>query len=213
MELARNRRSGPRCPCPIALWLPPLAVVRPDARGDFLGRGDRGRRGARLFWRLDRSHFSALDRNMVVAPASLSLDHYFLDHHPELLRASRHPSVVFLDVALPRRACRVFAGEKFLIRKRRARARALQWSDHRQACLAERDGRDPDVSPIRPQQLDHDVDGARFSRLWLAAGVALAGRTLVAGKVELGGTLARPHWLSGHRDHALAAGLHRRSRA
>ena len=95
-------------------------------------------------------------------------------------------------------------------------ARALglsQWRDHPQTCFAERDGRHPDVSPLRPEQLDHDADGARLSGLWLAAGFALARRTFVAGKVEFGGALARPHRLSRHRDHALAAGLHRRSRA
>src|SRR6202022_4362732 len=130
---------------------------------------------------------------MVVATASLSLDHYFLDHHPELLRASRHSSVVFLGVARACRARGISARPEFRICQRGARARALQWGDHRQACLAKRDGCDPDVSPIRPQQLDHDADGARFSRLWLAAWVALAGRTLVAGKVELGRAMARPH--------------------
>src|ERR1700730_7090529 len=150
---------------------------------------------------------------MVVAPAPLSLDHYFLDHHPELLRAARYSSVVFLGVARACRARGIFAGPEFRRRQCGARARALQWSDHRQTRFAKRDGRDPDVSPIRPQQLDHDTDSPRFFRLWLAARVALAGRTLVAGKVELGGAMARPHRLSGHRDHALAAGLHRRSRA
>src|SRR5208283_1796325 len=92
-------------------------------------------------------------------------------------------------------------------------ARALQWSDHLQACLAECDGRDLDVSALRPQQLDHDADGARFFGLWLAAGITFARRTFVAGKVEFGGALARPHRLSGDRDHAVAAGLHWRGRA
>src|ERR1700724_1192652 len=128
---------------------------------------------------------------MVFAPASLSLDHYFFDHHPELLRTARHSSVVFLGFARARRARRISACPEFRIRQRRARARALQRSDHRQTCLAKRDGRDPDVSAIRPQQLDHDADSARFSRVWLAAWVALAGRALVAGKVELGRAMAR----------------------
>src|ERR1700730_792841 len=150
---------------------------------------------------------------MVVASASLSLDHYFLDHHPELLRAARHSLVVFLGVARARRARGIFAGKEFRIRQCRARARAFQWGDHRQTRFAKRDGRDPDVSSIRPQQLDHDADSARFSRLWLAAWVALAGRTLVAGKVELGRAMAPPHPRSGHRDCCLASGFHRRSRA
>src|ERR1700730_7499983 len=140
---------------------------------------------------------------MVVAPASLSLDHYFLDHHAELLRAARHSAFVFLGVARACRARGIFARPEFRICQRRSRARALQWSDHRQACLAKRDVRPPDVAPIRPQQLDHDADGARFSRLWLAAWVALAGRTLVAGKVELGRAMAPPPPASALRDASL----------
>src|SRR3984893_2926678 len=121
---------------------------------------------------------------MVVAPASLSPNHYFLDHHPELLRAARHSSVVFLGFARTRRARRIFTRPEFRICQCRARARAIQRSDHRQTCLAKRDGCDPDVSAIRPQQLDHDADSSRFFRVWLAAWVAFARRTLVAGKVE-----------------------------
>ena len=46
-------------------------------------------------------------------PASLSLDHYFLDHHAELLRAARHSAFVFLGVARSCRASGIFAPRNF----------------------------------------------------------------------------------------------------
>src|SRR5208337_1289204 len=54
---------------------------------------------------------------------------------------------------------------------------------------------------------------ARALGLWLAARIAFTRRTFVAGKVEFGSTLARPHRLSRDRDHAVATGLHWRGRA
>src|SRR5450631_3074353 len=113
MELAWNRRSGPRCPCPDALWFSPLDPLWTDAGRDLIDHRRRRRRGARLFRRLDGPYLPAPNRNLVLAPASLPFDYSFLDHHAELLRAARHPSVVFLGIAGPCRARGIFARPQF----------------------------------------------------------------------------------------------------
>ncbi len=72
IQLARHRRPGPRRGGAADLRLPPLGAVRTDADDHLLGHRRRGRRGAGLFRRLDRSPVPALHRDLDFDPVALS---------------------------------------------------------------------------------------------------------------------------------------------
>ena len=91
-------------------------------------------------------------------------------------------------------------------------ARALGVSNrqhHVPASLAERDGRDPDLSAVHPVVFGRDADIARLPGLRPAARLAVARRIAGAGQGQYPGALARIVGLLHHRAHAVAADLHR----
>ena len=71
-----------------------LFGLDPDDR--VVGHRHRGRRGARLFRRLDRPSVPALHRNLEFGAGALSAAHYFIDSGAGLLRSARHPAAVLM---------------------------------------------------------------------------------------------------------------------
>ncbi len=95
-------------------------------------------------------------------------------------------------------------------------ARALGVSNahhHVPPSAAQRHGGDHDVPAVHPVVVGDDAHLARLPRLRPAAGLALARRDAGAGQGQRAGALARPLGLLHHRDHAVAADLHRRGGA
>ena len=133
IQLARHRRSGPRRAGAPDLRLPHFGAVRPGADHRVVDHRRRGRRGAGLFRRLDRSVVPALHRNLDLGAGALSAADHFLGAGAGLLRAARHPVVVLLGAAGRPGARRISARPQFRIYPGGARARRLQ---HESSCSA-----------------------------------------------------------------------------
>ena len=104
-ELARHRRSGPRCRRPSALRLPHLGSVRPDAGHRLVDHWCRHRRRAGLLRRLDRPVDAALHRDLERRSDALSPNHRLVGDRPVLPGAASHPARLFMDASRRRRAC------------------------------------------------------------------------------------------------------------
>ena len=213
IQLARHRRPGPRCADASDLWLPHLGAVRPRADDRILGHRRRRRRRARLFRRLDRSSVPALHRNMDLGAGALSAAYHFVGAGTRLLRAARNSSAVLLGAAGRPGARRIPARAKFRIHPGGAGARRIQRGHHVPPPAAERDGGDADLSAVHYVGIRNDAHRARLPRLRPAARLAFARRTPLAGQGERAGAVARAGGLLHRRHHAVAADLHRRSRA
>ena len=213
IQLARHRRSGPRRGGAADLRLPHLGAVRAFADHHLLDHRHRRRRGAGLFRRLGRSRLSALHRGLDRDPLALSAVDPVLGAGARLLRAARNPAAVLVGVAGRPGARRIPARPQFRIHHGGAGARRIQCQDHVPAPVAERHGRDHDLPALHRVVVGHDADRARFPRLRTAAGLAVARRNAVAGQGQRAGAVARLHRIFRGRHHAVAADLHRRSRA
>ena len=161
----------------------------------------RRRRGAGLFRRLDRSVVPARHRDLDLGAVALSAADHFLGAGAGLLRAARDPAAVLLGVAGRAGARRIPARPQLRIHPGRARARRLQRHHHVPASAAERHGRDHDVPAVHPVVVGDDADRARLPRLRLAARLAVARRTAVAGQDQHPGAVARPRRLL-HRSRS-----------
>src|SRR5271166_661881 len=203
---ARHRRAP-------HLRLSHLRAVRLDAGRRLLGDRRLRRRGAGLFRRLARPYDAAGHRDLVIAAESLHPHHPLGDPRAELLCPPDHPASVLLGEPRSFGQGRVLEGAQLRIRQRRARAWPLELEDHRQARAAERDGGDADLPAVHRQFFDQHADLARLLGPRHAARLALARRTLAGGQVQPVGAVDRAVRLRRDGADALAAHLHRRSRA
>ncbi|MBV1704314.1 MAG: ATP-binding cassette domain-containing protein, partial [Hyphomicrobiales bacterium] len=213
VELAGHRRPGSRRRRPRHLRLPAVGPVRPRADAGLLGDRRRGGRGAGLFRRLDGPAVPALHRDLVVPAAAVPAADRVVRADARLLRPPVRAAAVLVDAAGGRGARGIPARAQLRIRHRRPRARADRPAHHGAPRAAQRDGVDADLPALRRQRLHHDADLARLPRAGDAARQPLARRTPVARPGEPVRALARPDRLRHHRDHAVAAGVRRRSGA
>ena len=130
-----------------------------------------------------------------------------------ILHPARHSPAVLMGVAGRAGARGIPARAQFRIYPGRPGAGRIQPGDHVPPSVAQRHGGDHDVPALHRVVLGDDADRARFPRLRIAAGLALARRIAVAGQGQCAGALARLYRVLLGRHHAVAPDFHRRGRA
>src|SRR6266404_1104447 len=213
IQLARYRRSGPRRGGAPDLRLSHLGAVRPQPDHHLLDHRCCRRRRAGLFRRLDRFGVPAVHRSLERHSLALSPADPVVRLGTRLLCPARYSPAVLMGLAGWPGARGIFARAQLRIHHGGAGARRVQCRDHVPAPAAERHGRDHDVPAIHRVFVGDDADRAGFSRLRIAAGLAVAWRIAVAGQGQCPGAVARLHRVLRGRHHAVAADFHRRSRA
>ena len=91
-----------------------------------------------------------------------------------------------------------------------ARAGSEQFPHHHAPSAAQRHCGDAHLPALYPEFFNHHTDLARLPRFRPAAGLAFAGRIIVAGKIQSPGALAWSGGFPHHRFDAVAARLYRR---